>query len=174
MNKNKHSYKDRRYSIVPYDPMWPAQFESYADKIKKIFGNSVLIEHIGSTAVPGMSGKPCIDVLVIMDDLTNIEGRVKEMEQAGFVDAGQFVMENSRLFRVVKDNALLANIHFFPKGHPHNKEMIKVRDYLRTHSEEAEAYSAMKNDLYVRYADDYATYRKYKDEYMDALVKRAA
>jgi len=173
MNENKHTYKDRKYNVVPYDSQWPHQFELYANKIKNIFGNTIQIEHIGSTAVPGMSGKSCIDVLVIVKNLETVGEHLKEMEQAGFEDAGQFVMKNSRLFRIMQDNSLLANIHFFPKGHPHNEEMINVRDYLRSSPNEVAAYSAMKSELYTKYSGDYAAYRKYKDEYMDALIKRA-
>jgi GrpB-like predicted nucleotidyltransferase (UPF0157 family) len=168
---NKHSYKDRRYEIVPYNPDWTNKFEEYKSKIKKIFPN-FQIEHIGSTSVLGMAGKPCIDILVIVDDIKTVEGNVREMEQAGFEYAGQFVMENSRLFRVMKDNSLLANIHFFPIGHPHNDEMINLRNYLRAHPQEAENYSKIKENLYSKYENDYASYRKYKDEYMNELKKR--
>jgi GrpB-like predicted nucleotidyltransferase (UPF0157 family) len=168
---NKHSYKDRRYEIVPYNPDWTNKFEEYKSKIKKIFPN-FQIEHIGSTSVLGMAGKPCIDILVIVDDIKTVEGNVREMEQAVFEYAGQFVMENSRLFRVMKDNSLLANIHFFPIGHPHNDEMINLRNYLRAHPQEAENYSKIKENLYSKYENDYASYRKYKDEYMNELKKR--
>lgn len=169
---NKHSYKDRKYDVVPYDQSWPSQFENHASKIRKIFGENIQIEHIGSTSVPGMDGKPCIDVLVMIKDLKIVEDHVSDMEEVGFEYAGQFVMENSRLFRVMKDNTLLANIHFFPIGHPHNGEMIDLRNYLRAHPEEVKSYSELKNELYVKYSNDYASYRKYKDEYMAELKKR--
>jgi GrpB-like predicted nucleotidyltransferase (UPF0157 family) len=169
---NKHPYKDRKYDVVSYDSNWPKQFESYAAKIKKIF-KDVQIEHIGSTSVPGMDGKVCIDLLVIVKDLKTVEARIGDMEQAGFEYAGRFVREDALLFRIAKDNALLANVHFFPIGHPHNKEMIDLRDYLRSHPEEVVAYSNLKKELYSKYPNDYASYRKHKDEYMGGLTKRA-
>ncbi|HBV01572.1 MAG TPA: hypothetical protein DEF00_04290 [Candidatus Taylorbacteria bacterium] len=171
MNDDKHSYKDRKYNVIPYDSDWPEQFEEYASKIKNIFGD-VQIEHIGSTAVPGMSGKPCIDVLVIVKDLKTAERHIRDMEQAEFEYSGPFVTEDSRLFRLIKDNVLYANIHFFPIGHPHNNEMISLRNYLRSHPEETKAYSNIKNELYSKYSNDYASYRKFKDEYMNDLMKR--
>ncbi len=169
---NKHPYKDRKYKIVPYDPEWPAQFEKYASKIDGVFRDA-RIEHIGSTSVPGMSGKPCIDVLVVISDLGMAERRIQDMERTGFEYAGRFVTDDSLLFRVTKDNAILANIHFFPAGHPHIKEMLGLRDYLRSHPEEAVAYSKIKKDLYSIYADDYGSYRRHKDQYMDELRRRA-
>lgn len=171
---NKHSYKDRKYDVVSYDSNWPNQFENYALKIRKIFGDDVQIEHIGSTSVFGMDGKPCIDLLVMVKDLKMVEEHISDMENVGFQYAGQFVMESSRLFRVMENNHLLANIHFFPVGHPHNAEMINLRDYLRKHPEEVEVYSNIKKELYSKYKNDYASYRKYKDEYMDGLKKRVS
>ncbi len=167
-----HLYKDRKYNVVPYDPQWPSQFLEYTKKIRAVFGD-LPIKHIGSTSVPGMSGKPCIDVLVLVENLEIVNTpHIHQMEQAGFEYAGEFVMPNSRLFRVIKDNTLLANIHFFPSQHIHVKEMLDLRDYLRSHPKEVEAYSSIKNDLNKKYSNDYASYRKHKDEYMNGLKER--
>src|SRR3989344_736093 len=163
---DKYSYKNRKYDVAPYDTKWVDQFEEYKSKTQKIFPEAQ-IEHIGSTSVPGMAGKPCIDLLVIVEDLKIAEKHIGAMEKVGFEDAGEFVMENPRLFRVMKDDTLFANVHFFPAGHPHNDEMLNLRDYLRSHPEEVKAYSKHKEELYSKYQDDYASYRKYKDEYMD-------
>jgi GrpB-like predicted nucleotidyltransferase (UPF0157 family) len=172
--ENKYPYKDRKYDVVEYDHAWPQRFDEYAAKIRAVFGNEIRIEHIGSTSVPGMFGKPCVDLVVIVDDLEQVEAKVSDMEREGFSYAGQFVMEGSRLFRVVHDNTLDANVHFFVSGHPHIKEMISLRDYLRSNPEEVRRYSDLKRRLYDSHADDYATYRKQKDEYMADLKKRAA
>ena len=170
----ENSYKNKKYSLDQYDPNWPAQFMAYSDRIKNIFGDKVLLEHIGSTAVPDMSGKPCIDVLAIVEDLAIIDNdHAHKLEKEGFIDAGEFVMENARLFRDMKDNKLRANVHFFKIGHPHIAEMIGVRDYLRSHPEEVAAYSAVKKELYSKYAEDYPSYRKSKDKYMDEIMKKA-
>jgi GrpB-like predicted nucleotidyltransferase (UPF0157 family) len=171
MNKDRHPYKDRKYGVIPYDSRWSKQFEKYALKIREIF-NDVRIEHIGSTSVPGMCGKSCIDVLVMIENIKDVESHIAAMERLGFEYAGEFVMENSRLFRVMKDNMQLANIHFFPIGHPHVHDMITLRDYLRAHPEEVAAYADIKNKLCKKYPDDYGMYRKYKDEYMENLKNR--
>lgn len=169
----KEVYKNRKYEIISYDPEWPKQFEFYAEKVRKIFGNDVQIEHIGSTSVPQMSGKSCIDLLVILDDLKVIEGHKTQMIDAGFVDAGHFVMKDSYLFRAMNGNEVLANIHFFPTSHSHVVQMIAVRDFLRKHPEEVTAYSKMKDELFVKFSDNYSAYRENKDKYMQELIKRA-
>ncbi len=173
MTTSNHSYSNRKYDLVSYDLNWVHQFEELKAKIQTIF-ESAQIEHIGSTSVPGMVGKPCIDVLVIVNNLQEVEAHIFDMENRGFEYAGEFVMEDSRLFRIMKDNTLLANIHFFPAGHFHNKEMLDLRDYLGSHPKEVKAYSDVKQELYEKYQNDYASYRKFKDDYMNALKERAS
>ena len=145
LDTKQHPYKDRKYKIVAYNPEWVKKFENYASKIRTIFP-SVQVEHIGSTSVPGMSGKPCVDLLVTVPDIEFVKNKKDDMEAVGFEYAGSFVTKDSVLFRVMQDNELVANIHFFPIGHPHNIEMLSLRDYLRNHPEEVRAYSDTKNE----------------------------
>jgi GrpB-like predicted nucleotidyltransferase (UPF0157 family) len=173
MTNDKHSYSNRKYEVVPYDLKWAQQFEELKTEIQTVFPHAQ-IEHIGSTAVVGMVGKSCIDILVIVDNLDVVELHINEMESLHFEYAGAFVTKDSRLFRVMDDNVLLANIHFFPTGHPHNKEMLNMRDYLRSHEDEVRAYSELKENLYLKYPNDYASYRKHKDEYMNNLKERVS
>jgi GrpB-like predicted nucleotidyltransferase (UPF0157 family) len=169
----QHPYKDRRYEIVSYDNNWPKQFEIYASKIREIFGD-VQIEHVGSTSVPGMSGKSCIDVLVTVQDIDSVVEHIRAMESVGFEYAGQVITKDSYLFRVLKDNEVAANIHVFPVDHLHVIEMLNLRDYLRIHPKEVEDYSNIKKALGDKYSSDYALYRKYKDEYMEKLKVRVS
>lgn len=66
-------------------------------------------------------------------------------------------MKGSHLFRDMKGKELLANIHFFVKGHPHIKEMTVVGSYLRSHPDEVKAYSDLKVELKSKYPTDYAS-----------------
>lgn len=172
-NKSMDRYKDRKYTIVAYDPTWAESFKSEADKIKTVFGtDAIAIEHIGSTSVPGMAGKPTIDVLVLVDNLELAEKHTKEMQNLGYEFMGQYVTQNSLLFRVTKNNSLLSNIHIFPKDHLHVKEMLDLRDFLKTHPQEVTDYSSLKEQLNVKYPNSYGDYRREKDEYMKELMRR--
>jgi len=164
-------YKNRKFTIYPYNDGWSDRFTQYKATIQEIFDDAT-IEHIGSTTVAGMSGKDSIDVLVVVKNLEVLAKRVKKMEQAGFADSGQVVMDNSRLFRIMKNDELVANIHFFPENHPHIENMITLRNYLRAHPYEVEKYSQLKLDLYKVHKNDYTSYRKLKDEYMCCLMGR--
>ena len=115
---NKHAYKDRRYEIVPYDPNWPNKFALESEKILSIFGGDVFrIEHIGSTAIPGMNGKPVIDILVLVNDVSAAHKHRDKMEEAGYEDAGEFVMHGAVLSRKMNGETLLSNVHIFQKAH---------------------------------------------------------
>ena len=170
---NQFPYTTREYEILPYDPNWPVRFESIAQKLRKIFGeDAVDIQHMGSTSVPGMDGKETIDVLMVISTEDKLDLHKEEMVAAGYLYQGQMVSEGSRLYREAKGKDILANIHIFPEGHPHNAEMIRLRDYLRTHPEDVQEYSQLKKNLKEKYPDDYAGYRKEKDAYMDGVLKK--
>ena len=166
------NYQNRKYTIENYNPNWIKEFEKEKEVLSKIFNTATLsIEHIGSTAVPGLSGKPTIDVLITLNTLADIVQYVLPMTENGYIDKGEYVTQNSRLFVKELNNVRLVNVHIFPKDHAHVSELLKVRDYLRSHPEKVEEYNNLKIDLYNKYPNDYGMYRKYKDEWMDSLMK---
>jgi GrpB-like predicted nucleotidyltransferase (UPF0157 family) len=170
LKKSLSNYKDRKYEIIPYDPNWPHQFSEHAKILKSIFADEAIsIEHIGSTAVPRLAGKPTIDVLILVEDVSIADRVEKQMKIAGYNALGEFVTEGARLFVKESNNIRYCNIHVFQKDHPHVKEMLQLRDYLRAHSEVVSEYSKLKADLATKYPNDYGEYRKYKDEWMNAL-----
>jgi GrpB-like predicted nucleotidyltransferase (UPF0157 family) len=167
-------YSTREYDIYPYDPAWAGRFSVIAKNLREIFGKDTLdIQHIGSTSVPGMEAKPTIDVLVVIPKENDLDAHKQEMEKY-YVYEGQKVRQDSRLYREVNDGEILANIHIFPEGHTHISDMILLRDYLRTHAADVEEYSRLKKDLREKYPNNYAEYRKQKDEYMNGTLKKRA
>jgi GrpB-like predicted nucleotidyltransferase (UPF0157 family) len=171
-NQKSFDYKDRKYNVVNYDINWQKIFTNESEVIRNIFGKDIHIEHIGSTSVIGMEGKPCIDILVIPKNLEIVKEHISDMENVGYTYRGAFVRDDALLFARIEDNALKANIHFYPEGHQQIPEMLAIRDYLRNHPEEVFEYSKLKKNLYEQYPNDYAQYRKAKDEYMEKLIQR--
>ncbi|MFA6446976.1 MAG: GrpB family protein [Patescibacteria group bacterium] len=170
---SKHDYSQRKYNVVPYGPNWPKEFKKIERDITPVFnGVCDKIEHIGSTSIPGMAGKPTIDVLVAVTDLGKVDALNDKMSELGYRALGEYVTPGSRLFVREKDGDRLVNIHCFPIEHPKVKRFISLRDYLRAHPEESKAYSKLKLDLFKKYPNDYGAYRKEKDAYMSELEKR--
>lgn len=167
-------YQGRKYKVLGYSKDWQGRFTEESDILKSILKDDALaIEHIGSTAVEGLAGKPTIDVLVVIESVAIVDKHAPEMIAAGYRDLGEYVLPETRLFVREEDNARLVNVHFFLQGHPHTEEMILVRDFLRSHPEEVKKYGELKQRLYQEHPDDYGAYRKPKDEYMEELLKRA-
>lgn len=132
-----------------------------------------MIEHIGSTSVPSMKGKPLIDVLILVDDITYADGHAGEMEAAGFTNKGDLLNKGSRIFIRENDGHNLTNVHVYKKDHLHVAEMLGLRDYLRSHPDEVARYSALKHELFEKYPDDYGSYRREKDAFMEGMKERA-
>ena len=166
-------YKNRKYDVEPYNPKWKVRFKEEARVLSSIFGASAIkIEHIGSTAVPGLAGKPTIDILVVVDNIKVVDSFIEQMRVAGYKSLGEYVMPGARLFVREVDNNRLVNIHVFPKDHSHIKEMLNLRDYLCSHPELVKEYSQLKYDLFKKYPGDYGEYRKYKDQWMERLKNK--
>ncbi len=171
---SKHDYSNRKYSVVPYDPAWPETFEEIKHQLEPIFKDlAENIEHIGSTAVPGMSGKATIDVLVAVKDINQVDTLNDRMADLGYEALGEYVTPGSRLFAFDKDGERYINVHCFTLDHPKYMRFLLVRDYLRSHPEESAAYSKLKLELFEKYPDNYGAYRQEKDAYMKELEKRA-
>jgi len=168
----KTEYKNRKYIVEQYNPEWEKQFETEAEILRPIFSDKVIsIEHIGSTAVPGLSGKPTIDILITVENIEIADELSEKIESIGYKSLGDYINKGSRLFVKEKHDTRLVNLHVFEITHPHVKDMINLRNYFRSNPERVAEYSKLKFDLIEKYPDDYGLYRKYKDEWMENLKK---
>ena len=166
-------YTNRTYFVEEYNAAWAQQFEAERALLATLLGNGLDIQHIGSTSVPGLAGKPTLDILVVVEAIAMVEGFKNALESAGYKDLGEYVKPGARLFVKESNNIRLVNVHFFESSDVHVHEMLAVRDYLRNSLEEVRRYSAFKKELFQKYTHDYAAYRKEKDVYMKALQARA-
>jgi len=84
----KTNYQNRTYTIEQYNPDWINKFNTEKDLLNKIFDTAFPIEHIGSTAVHGLSSKPTIDVLVMVNSLADILSYQTLMTDNEYIDKG--------------------------------------------------------------------------------------
>lgn len=170
---SKAEYKNRKYSIEPYNPEWKKRLENEVEILRPIFSDkTILIEHIGSTAVPGLAGKPTIDILITIEKIEIADELLEKIESIGYKSLGDYINKGSRLFIKEVDNERLVNLHVFEATHPHVKDMINLRNYFRSNSEVVKEYSKLKFELAEKYPNDYGLYRKFKDEWMEKLKKK--
>jgi GrpB-like predicted nucleotidyltransferase (UPF0157 family) len=144
--------------LVPYDPRWPSEFARLADSIRRALADkALLLEHVGSTSVPGLSAKPIIDIVLAVADSADESSYVPPLEGEGFVlrirEPDWF---EHRLFKTPHTDG---NLHVFSAGCEELGRMLTFRDWLRLYEEERIRYEKTKRALAARtwkHVQDYA------------------
>lgn len=163
---------DEPILVVDYDPEWPLLFETERDRIRGALGSvATSIEHFGSTAVPGMSGKPIIDLLVGVADLPAASTRIPPLEALGYENFGEIFFAGRIYLR--RRGATNYNIAMTVQGGPFWSAQLVVREFLRTHPAEAAAYSESKRLAYASGARMFSSYSQGKGPFLAGLIERA-
>lgn len=170
-----------RIELVGYDPTWPDRFLAEAARLAQFFPQGCIqrIEHIGSTAVPGLAAKPIVDILVGVDDFGPVVKHVAPaMEQAGYdyFLRPEFGDEGPRYpWFIGRDSSgkRISHIHVVLINDQPQWDRVLFRDYLRRHREAANSYAALKRDLAMRCADDRAAYTLGKTAFIQEILTLA-
>jgi len=166
---------DRPVVIVPYDDRWPEIFSAERKRLKGIMGESVQeLHHIGSTSVPGLSGKPVIDCLGIAPDLRRVDALNPRLRTHGLDARGEYGIEGRRYFAGYAASGHRLHLHVFRAGHALIGRHLRFRDYLRAHEAEARRYEEEKLRLADGFALDRAGYQEGKAKVIEELCDRAA
>lgn len=158
-----------KYYFRPYSPTFPLLFENEKDRLKKVLGKSVQIDHIGSTAVPDLGGKGVIDISIVTPK-TNWNVVSKKLSDLGYVyKKKEKEKEVERLFFTanIPDDKLGTRLYHIHLSYPESlefKKEIGFRDYLRNHPEKASEYSMIKKKAAER-ARRFSSKNKMRDTY---------
>lgn len=170
--------------IVDYDARWPAEFASIARELRGALGELALrIDHIGSTAVPGLAAKDRIDVQVSIADFSQTDAIVARLAGPGYSlrpimgdhvppgwDASPSEWEK-RFFRAPAAQRP-TNLHVRVLGRVNQRYPLLFRDYLRSHPSSAAAYGELKRRL-AQYLADPEVYPDVKDPACDLIAAAA-
>ena len=158
--------------LSEYDPAWPVMFEREAVRIREALGDQVrLLEHAGSTSVPGLAAKPIIDMVLAVPDSTAEADYVPPMEAAGFVlRIREPEWFEHRLFKGPDTNT---NVHVFTDGSPEIARMLAFRDWLRSHDDDRRLYERTKRELAARDWKFVQHYADAKTEVVAEITGRA-
>ena len=154
----KRTRLDGPIALATYDPHWPELFSLTASRIREALGDTVLLlEHVGSTSVPGLSAKPVIDFVLEVPDTREESSYVPALEDDGFV----LRIREPDWFehRLLKTPSIDGNLHVFSTGCDETHRMLLFRDWLRTHDDDRKLYEDTKQTLSVQtwaYTQDYA------------------
>ena len=163
-----------RVTVVPYDPDWPRQFDEERRALAGVFaGGEAVIEHIGSTAVPGLGAKPVIDIMVGVPALADIEGRVAALEAAGYEYVQEYEAElpDRRYFRKPRLGPRTFHMHCVIKGSGFWIRHLSFRDHLRAHQDSAAAYYNLKRELAMRVSK--REYTEAKSSFVEGVLASA-
>jgi GrpB-like predicted nucleotidyltransferase (UPF0157 family) len=136
-------------TIVPYDPAWPAMFYAEAASIRRVLGELVLrVEHVGSTAVPGLAAKPVIDLQISVSSLEPMGVYVQSLASIGYshIPLGEFDSVYP-FFQKPAEWPTTHHIHLCVCGSEQERNHLAFRDYLRTHPAVAAEYLTLKRQL---------------------------
>ncbi|CAM4018768.1 Dephospho-CoA kinase [Bordetella tumbae] len=142
--------------VGPYDAGWPMLYETLKKRIDiALAGKARAIEHVGSTAVPGLSAKPVIDIDVIVDDPTNEDAYVPALVELGYT---LIIRERSWYqHRMLRHESPRVNLHVFGPNCPEHIRHILFRDWLSAHPRDRNLYA----DAKVRAAHGAETVQEY-------------
>jgi GrpB-like predicted nucleotidyltransferase (UPF0157 family) len=158
--------------LVDYDPAWPGLFEREAVRIRAALGDRVrLLEHTGSTSVPGLAAKPIIDITLAVPDSADEEAYAPALEAAGYVL--RIREPDWHEHRVFRGPDTRVNLHVFSDGCVEVERMVRFRDWLRSDAADRELYERTKRQLAARewtYVQDYADA---KTAVVEEIVARA-
>jgi GrpB-like predicted nucleotidyltransferase (UPF0157 family) len=160
--------------IVSYDLAWPVKFEEEAAILRRVLAPWLVgvIEHIGSTAVPGLAAKPVIDVMAGIDTLEASQGAIGALSELSYcyrpyqADREHWFCKPSPAYRT-------HHLHLIPVGSPQWSRAIAFRDYLRSHPETARDYGVLKQRLASEHRLDREAYTEAKRPFIDRITELA-
>jgi GrpB-like predicted nucleotidyltransferase (UPF0157 family) len=160
---------------MPYDAEWPIAFASLEREVRGIVGaEMVAIDHIGSTAVPGLCAKPKLDAVVVMASRTAVVEAAAALAAAGYLDHGDVHSNGLWLLTCLPGRyRVRRRLYACVVGTPAHEARLVFRDRLRTRPDAAAAYAALKRRLAVEFAGDVDGYTRAKGAFVEKLIRGA-
>jgi GrpB-like predicted nucleotidyltransferase (UPF0157 family) len=147
--------------VVPYDAEWPALFVRHSGPLRAALGGVALrIDHIGSTAVPGLAAKPIVDIQISVAAFEPLGAYRAPLERLGYVFRADNEERTKRYFRE-PPGSRRTHIHVRRAGSFSEQLALLFRDFMRAHPDCAQRYAELKIELADRHASDR---HRYTDE----------
>ena len=170
----------RTIEIVDYDPAWPDAFAGISQAVAAALGPLALrIEHVGSTAVPGLGAKPIIDIDVVIESPRLLPRVVEALSALGYIHEGDGGIPGREAFG--REGAAVPadgsgrewpdhHLYVCPGDSEELRRHLRFRDYLRSHPEAAARYEALKRDLAERHPNDIDSYVQGKSAFVERIL----
>lgn len=171
-------YRPAKVEVVDHRPEWPAAFTREESSVRSALGTLIVaIEHIGSTAVPGLAAKPIIDILVGVASWERFETITRRLRALGYVYTPESEADDPsrRVFRKGEADFSLPrthHLHLTELSGAYWNRMIAFRDHLRTNPLDAIAYERLKHELAQLHPTDPRQYSRGKTHFVTSVEAR--
>ena len=156
--------------VEPYRQEWPETFDRHRARIAAALGAcAVGIDHIGSTAVPGLAAKPIVDILLVVADSADEDSYLPVLERAGYeLRVREPGFEEHRMFRTPERDV---HVHVLSAGSPEIERYLRLRDALRAASFLRARYQALKHALAAQDWQDMNAYAQAKSGMIETIIQ---
>ncbi len=160
-----------RVGLESYDPRWVETYLHHRQRILHALAPAAIeveVEHIGSTAVPGLAAKPIVDIVVAVPDITAEEDYLDALLAVGYE-----LRVREPGHRLVRTPARDVHVHVYERGDEAVGDYLLLRDHLRTDTADRDLYESVKRALLAQQWDDMNAYSDAKDDVILAIKSRA-
>lgn len=174
----RHPSLDDRFDpavrIAAYDEAWPRLATAEMKRIAAALGDGLArIDHVGSTAVPGLAAKPIVDLQASVVEIRPTERYAVPLAELGYLFAPDPESPDFHFFGKPAERPRTFHLHVCAAGGDHERRHLALRDYLRARPDEARRYAEMKRALVAERPGDRLAYIEGKAAYVSALEERA-
>jgi GrpB-like predicted nucleotidyltransferase (UPF0157 family) len=161
--------EERELVLVDYVPTCATRYELERVRILQALGQVAWrVEHVGSTAVPGLAAKPIVDILVVVDDPDDEDGYLRAMEEAGYVL--RIREPGHRMFRTPERDV---HVHIWKAGSNDERRQLVFRDWLRQNPDDRALYETVKRRFIGEKFTDMNYYARAKGPVIEDIMRRA-
>jgi GrpB-like predicted nucleotidyltransferase (UPF0157 family) len=160
-------------ALIAYDARWPGLFTAERDRLLQLFPAQLLaIEHIGSTAVPGMPAKPVIDLLAGVESMRVADEVFEPLLQNGYTTSRAFndMLPARRWFMRASEGRRTHHLHVVVMGSREWVDRVRFRDVMRSRTDLACAYADLKHQLAAKHRSDREAYTDAKSEFIERVL----
>lgn len=153
--------------LVDYNPNWPSRFSEESQRLKTI-PYLIAIEHIGSTALPGIKSKPVVDIAMMVSTQPDDPRLLQALSGLEYVSHGEYGLAGRQFF--TRGNPPRFHLHVVTRDSPHWTSWLTFRQCLRMHPDLLEKYDHEKQRILAESAGDRGTYTRLKGSFIRAVL----
>lgn len=176
MSDDREKAMETGIRLVEYNPDWPQQFEQGRSCIfVACEGLVTAVEHIGSTAVPGLPARPVIDMIGIVRQAGDLDETLALLKGIGYIDLQRRddAVSSYQLLCTPRYDSVQYRLYLTLEDSPQWKRQLTIRDWLRRHPQGAQRYVMLKQHLAQRYGDNSRSYEQAKTLFLLHLEEQA-